>query len=300
MAQAPRICFDRVIPGSYHPAGAMAHAAALSNYTSAVRSKAVQKKLPKMSKTVPGKGSFNQNVASIGKLGTLSATDPVQIARMALIDLKKWDNGHCLRCRFLDGDDFQKGKVQEKAQIWQNVANLSIAFVDDADAEVRISFQADTGSWSAVGNDCLVSSYYPDYQPTMNFGWLADDTADEEYERVVVHEFGHALGCIHEHQSPNENLQWNTDAVYATFSGPPNYWSKDDIDHNILEKYSPEGISATRFDPDSIMLYQFDGSLFVDGQGTPSNTHLSDQDKQMIGQMYPKAADASTMIAQSA
>jgi hypothetical protein len=92
MAQAPRICFDRVIPSNYHPAGAVAHAAALSNYTAAVRSKAVQKKLPKMSKTVPGQGTFNQNVASIGKLGTLSATDPVAVARMALIDLKKWDN----------------------------------------------------------------------------------------------------------------------------------------------------------------------------------------------------------------
>jgi len=104
---------------------------------------------------------------------------------------------------------------------------------------------------------------------------------------VVVHEFGHALGCIHEHQSPTEDLKWNADAVYQAFSGPPNYWSKDEIDHNILQKYSPEGISATSFDTDSIMLYQFDGSLFTDGVGTPLNTHLSDKDKGMIAQMYP-------------
>jgi len=38
----------------------------------------------------------------------------------------------------------------------------------------------------------------------------------------------------------------------------------------------------------SIMLYQFDGSLFKDGKGTPLNTQLSDQDKTMIAQMYPK------------
>jgi len=40
------------------------------------------------------------------------------------------------------------------------------------------------------------------------------------------------------------------------------------------------------------MLYQFDGSLFKDGQPTPLNFHLSDMDKQMIAQMiagmYPK------------
>ena len=38
------------------------------------------------------------------------------------------------------------------------------------------------------------------------------------------------------------------------------------------------------------MLYQFDGSLFTDGKGTPLNTHLSHLDERMIGQMYPKAA----------
>jgi len=288
MAQDPRICFDRVIPAAYQPAGAVAHAAAVTNYTNALRRKARM-----ASRSLSPNASFSQHVAAVGNLGTLSANDPVHVARMALINLKKWDNGHTLRCRFLDGDDVQKGKVQDKAQMWQDYANLSIVFCDDQDADVRISFQADPGSWSAIGNDCLVSSYYPNYQPTMNFGWLKDDTDDTEYERVVVHEFGHALGCIHEHQSPNENLQWDADAVYKTFSGPPNYWSKADIDTNVLQKYSPDGISATRFDPDSIMLYQFDGSLFTDGQGTKLNTQLSDQDKQMIGQMYPKSTDAS-------
>ena len=75
--------------------------------------------------------------------------------------------------------------------------------------------------------------------------------------------------------------------------GPPNYWSKDDIDQNILQKYSPNGISATRFDKKSIMLYQFDGSLFTDGKGTPNNTHLSKLDEQMIGQMYPQTSSAT-------
>gem|GEM_PF-3072634 len=63
---------------------------------------------------------------------------------------------------------------------------------------------------------------------------------------------------------------------------------KVDIDRNVLGKYSPEGLSFTRFDARSIMLYRFDGSLFTDGKGTPLNTKLSATDKEMIARMYPK------------
>jgi hypothetical protein len=290
--QPVRICFDRVVPASFHPVSATATRISTANYIAAV-----QQKSSTAAAAPPRTAALFKHLEAIQKLGTLNAADPVAVARMALIDLKKWENARTLRCHFLDGDDLQKGKVKDKASIWSDYANVTFDFVDDPAAEIRISFQADTGSWSAIGTDCLITDYFPQYQPTMNFGWLRDDTLDDEYERVVVHEFGHALGCIHEHQQPNENLKWKVDAVYAAFSGPPNYWSKDDIDHNILEKYSPEGISATRFDMKSIMLYQFDGSLFTDGVGTPLNDHLSDQDEQMIGQMYPKQTAASKAAA---
>lgn len=213
--------------------------------------------------------------------------DAVVRAKMALIASRKWEDGRKLRVRFLDGSATQRKRVEAKAHLWEDHANIRFAFGDDKDAEIRVSFSFDAGSWSAVGTDCLVAAYFPKHQPTMNFGWLDDDTSDREYERVVVHEFGHALGCIHEHQSPNEKLKWNRKAVYAAFSGPPNYWSKDEIDHNILEKYPAKGISASAFDVGSIMLYQFDASLFADHKATPLNYKLSKQDKTFIKAMYP-------------
>jgi hypothetical protein len=261
----PHICIDRVIPSEYQPARSIAEQTALQAFSVMRGAREIK----------------------ISDLQALDANHPISAARMAVINLKKWEAGRTLKCRFLDGDTKQKKKVQEKAQIWQEYANITLKFVSSGDAEIRISFRADPGSWSAVGTDCLVERYFPKYQPTMNFGWLRDDTDENEYERVVVHEFGHALGCIHEHQSPTTTLKWDTAAVYRVFSGPPNYWPKEDIDSNILKKYSLEGISATRFDDKSIMLYQFDKSLFLNGEGTPLNTHLSDLDKQMIAQMYP-------------
>jgi hypothetical protein len=255
-----RICVDRVLPDETHPAAAAAHravaeAAALAEGTPAAE---------------------------------IDAAGVIPVARLALIRLKMWENGKTLRCRFLDGEATQREKAQAKAQIWEQYANVDFQFVDDGDAEIRISFSADPGSWSAIGTDALVEAYFPKHQPTMNFGWLRADTADEEYERVVVHEFGHALGCIHEHQNPAGGLRWNTDEVYRVFSGPPNYWSKEEIDHNILDHYSQTQTQFTAFDPDSIMLYHFPANLFTDRQGTNENTHLSQTDMTFISQMYPK------------
>jgi hypothetical protein len=285
---APRICFDRIVPDHLDSVRAAAHKTAVAEYLSALKTTA-----QRSAKKPSAHASFGEQAAAVGNIGELHATDPVAVARMALINLKKWESGHTLTCRFLDGDSTQQNRVIEKAKIWESYANVHIEFGNKADAQIRISFVADPGSWSAVGQDCLVTSYFPKDQPTMNFGWLQDDTEDKEYERVVVHEFGHALGCIHEHQSPTEHLKWDRAAVYNAFSGPPNSWSKAEIDQNILEKYSPEGLSGTRFDKHSIMLYQFDKSLFTDHVGTPLNTHLSKQDEQMIGEMYSPPPSAT-------
>jgi len=281
MSNNPKICFDRIVPPEDQPDGGKAHHAAMSAFTAAVG-----KHLESAGRPA---GAHITNRETFEDLPDLDANETVRRTRMALIHLKKWDNGHTLRCRFLDGTPTQQAKVKAKAKLWEQYANVKIDFSNDPNAEVRISFKADPGSWSAVGKDCLNTKYFPKDQPTMNYGWLTDATDDQEYERVVVHEFGHALGCIHEHQSPKESLNWNTAAVYKAFSGPPNNWSKADIDSNILQKYSPKGIDASIFDPKSIMLYQFDASLFTDHKGTALNTQLSPKDKKMIAEMYPKA-----------
>ena len=122
----------------------------------------------------------------------------------------------------------------------------------------------------------------------MNFGWLTDDTDDIEYRRVVTHEFGHALGAIHKHQNPSGGIQWNLPAVYAYFSGPPNNWSKEDIDFNVVQKYSMAQLNATKFDPKSIMLYAFPAALIKSGKATAENTNLSSGDKSFMRKMYPK------------
>ncbi|MBI3874775.1 MAG: hypothetical protein HY300_02165 [Verrucomicrobia bacterium] len=260
-----KICYDRIIPtgsGDNHP----------------VLEKMREEALLKATGAKSAREAFHD----------LNPTGVIPPAHMAVIAAKTWPKGSTLKCRFLGGSPVQQAKVIHKAKIWEQYANIHIDFVTTNDEQVRIAFLPGQGSWSAIGTDSLDANYFPKDQPTMNFGWLEDNTDDQEYERVVVHEFGHALGCIHEHQSPNEHLQWNAPAVYAQFSGPPNNWDKATIDSNILQKYSPQGINATLFDRHSIMLYQFPAELFLNHVGTPLNTHLSVKDKAFIAKTYPQ------------
>lgn len=250
-----QLCFDRVVPTEFAPGrAALERAMAMSDMTPVIE---------------------------------IDAGEADPAVKLAVPFLKMWENGSTLRCRFLDGSATQKRRVEEKAHQWERYANITLKFVRNAPAQIRISFQADTGSWSALGTDALIERYFPSYQPTMNFGWLKDDTNDDEYNRVVVHEFGHAIGAIHEHSSPSAKLNWNTAEVYRRFSGPPNFWSKADIDHNVLGRYNASQTNASKFDKDSIMLYEFPAALFTDGKGTPRNMKLSAGDKSFIKKIYP-------------
>jgi len=210
--------------------------------------------------------------------------------KMALVTGKRWANGRKLGIKFLDGSVTQRKKTQQYAEMWEAYANINFDFSAKGAAKghIRISFQADTGSWSAVGTDCLLTEYFPFDEPTMNFGWLADDSDDVEWRRVVIHEFGHALSAIHEHQNPKGGIKWDLDAVYAYFGGPPNNWTKEEIDHNVVNKYSITQLNATKFDPKSIMLYHFPPELTLNHKGTASNTDLSAGDKKFIAKIYKK------------
>lgn len=201
-------------------------------------------------------------------------------ARLAGVRSKQWVNGSTLRIKFMAGTASQQALVKQYAVEWCLYANLKFVFIQDPDAEIRIAFNENDGAWSYIGMDCLE---IPRDQPTMNLGWVD--------KGVILHEFGHAIACIHEHQNPAGGIQWNKERVYADLGGPPNYWDKATVDNNIFARYSTDQINGTQVDPKSIMMYFFPATWTTDGFHTEQNEVLSEQDKLFIGsaRMYPKA-----------
>ena len=78
---------------------------------------------------------------------------------------------------------------------------------------------------------------------------------------MVLHEFGHALGAFHEHQSPDVEIPWDREAVYDYYAQQG--WSRLQVDRNLFEAYSPAGVRNSRFDAHSIMLYAVDNALTI-------------------------------------
>jgi hypothetical protein len=175
--------------------------------------------------------------------------------------------------------------VMAQAKQLEQWAHVRFDVVTSGVAEIRIGFDTRDGSWSTVGLD---ANFVPQDQRTMNFGWLYPNTSTADYSAVVKHEFLHALGAIHEHQSPGATINWNVPKVYQVYGAPPNSWDKRTIDDNVLTKYSTAGMAWTPFDPYSIMLYPVDSALTTDGFGSGYNTDLSATDRQFLATHYPK------------
>lgn len=200
-----------------------------------------------------------------------------------------WTSGQVLRIGFLEGSKKLQDRVFKTAERWtlpeEGGANLNFERVQSPEsADIRISFDEAGGSWSTIGKG---AKDVAKGEATMNLGWAAENTPELDFASVVLHEFGHAIGLLHEHNHPELELRWKKDVVYADLGAPPNEWTRDEIDFNVFEQYPRDRVvMSDKPDLVSIMIYTIP-ARWLDGQKAiiPSD-HLSQADIAFIRTVY--------------
>jgi len=175
-------------------------------------------------------------------------------------------------------------RIEKVANEWTKYARITFDFRKPGDTDLRIGFVAGDGSWSFLGT---YNRQVPQNRLTMNYGWLTKESSDQEVRSVVLHEFGHALGLIHEHQNPVGGIKWKREAVIKDLSGPPNNWGLPTIEANMFKSYSMSEVTATPVDRTSIMMYVIPSRWTEDGFSADLNSTLSAEDRRLIAQAYP-------------
>jgi hypothetical protein len=243
-----------------------------------------------------------QSFCSLPQVPERTFSPEVSLHRARLIRMidKKWVNGTKLRYYFFESGSYsagndQKDLVREGFGVWEDVG-IGVSFEEVTDineAEVRIGFLSGDGAWSYVGRDVI--NIPGQTERTMNFGW--DLTTDRRGVDTPVHEIGHTLGFPHEHQNPFAGIEWDEDAVYEYFGGPPNNWPRQTTFHNVLRKLSEGEVRGSEWDPDSIMHYSFPAGLIEKPEqyrnGLRPELGLSERDIEQVHFFYPSLDEKS-------
>jgi hypothetical protein len=197
---------------------------------------------------------------------------------------KQWSNGSRINVKFKNGGSaYVRNKIKTYAQEWEKYANIDFVFIESGTPDILISVNSSGSSWSYVGTDSRI--YAQRGETSMNFGWFDDNTSEENFKRTTMHEFGHAIGLLHEHKNPLSKIKWNLPVVYNHYQAMG--WSINEINDQVISRYSVD-LSNQKYDPKSIMHYPIDPKLTLDGYSVGWNTNISAGDIKLVGEMYPR------------
>jgi len=193
-----------------------------------------------------------------------------------------WDLGSTIKVKFLSGSPELQTQIFNIAKEWEKYANVKFALVKNGDADIRVRIGSGNGHDSYIGTVC---KQIDKSEQTMNLD-SADINGDPAFLKgVTLHEFGHAIGLLHEHSSPISGINWDKEKLYKEYAKMG--WSRDDVDNQVFYTYNKSYTNGTKYDNKSIMHYPIMPGETTDGYVIDWNLNLSPGDIAIIKALYP-------------
>ncbi|MBC7851260.1 MAG: hypothetical protein H7Y31_16065 [Chitinophagaceae bacterium] len=241
---------------------------------------------------VPAKGIGQKyGCTSIMQAPKINSFDTSAGSRGLVDPYYLWDNGSTLKVKFLAGSPAMQERVKSFAKEWEQHANLKFDFVESGETDIRVNLDNKGGHNSMIGQ---VASGIAQEVKTMNFD-TTDFASADAMHRTVLHEFGHAIGLLHEHYSPLAGIPWNKDLVYKELAQSQG-WDKMTVDVNLFQEYALTYTHGTSYDKTSIMHYPVLARWTTTGYAVPWNNQLSAGDKMLVTALYPKGGVRATEV----
>lgn len=230
---------------------------------------------------------INENVKSILKdeRKFLPRDSYEKLFEFAAILNKRWDKKKIRVFISSNNNDYDSELINALTE-WQSYTGLDFVSEDNiSDSDIRVFFTPNDGHWSVIGNDSNHSSLVN--QPTVNFDPV-DFSNMNKSDRfgILLHEIGHSIGLIHEHQKDTSPIIWNRQKVYDdcfNWYG----WDTSKVDLNIFNSYNSNDLFHSKeFDTDSIMIYAIPTGWSSNYQINRTNNVLSKLDKSFAKAYY--------------
>lgn len=194
-----------------------------------------------------------------------------------------WDPGTVINVKFLSGSKALQNKIIPIAKEWEKYANVKFNFVNSGNADIRVFIGKGNGHDSYIGTVCKSIDAS---EETMNLDSADIAGSDAFLKTVVLHEFGHSIGLLHEHSSPISGIKWDKENMYKEYAKMG--WTKEDVDFQVFSVYKKSYTNGTKYDNKSIMHYPINPGETLDGYVIGWNMQLSPGDMELISALYPK------------
>jgi hypothetical protein len=200
----------------------------------------------------------------------------------ALID-SKWKKTS-LRLFYIKPPEYESQIIRAFGE-WTTYTGIEFVMAHGLnDSDIRISFEED-GHWSYIGTQAeqgfLTGKATMNFDP-MDFRGINDKT---RYS-IMLHEIGHSIGLIHEHQKETSPIIWNKAKIYNDCQRIYG-WDKVEVDHNIFNKFNSNDLFYSKeFDRNSIMIYAIPNGWSSNYQINEMNNELSELDKRFARAFY--------------